>query len=59
MLAEVFILRLEFMRVESMTRGPEFAARLRNPRFVPFSPDGFPHLRERQVREDGNHICPA
>jgi hypothetical protein len=51
MLAEVFILRLE-----TMMRGQEFPARLRNPRFVPFSPDGFPHLREKQVREDAKHV---
>jgi hypothetical protein len=50
MLAEIFVLRLE-----TIIRGPEFPARLKNPRFVPFTPDGFSHLREKPAREDGKH----
>jgi hypothetical protein len=51
MLAEIFVLRLE-----TMLRGPEFPARLRNPRFVSFTPDAFPHVREKRAREDGKQI---
>jgi hypothetical protein len=51
MLAEIFVLRLE-----TSLRGQEFPARLRNPRFVPFTPDAFPHLRVKPAREDGKHL---
>jgi hypothetical protein len=51
MLAEIFVLRLE-----TMLRGPEFPARLTNPRFVPFTPDAFPHVREKWAREDAKHV---
>ncbi len=50
MLAEIF-----FLRLEAMMRGPEEATRPRNPRFVPFSPDAFPHVRERRAKDNGKH----
>jgi hypothetical protein len=50
MQAEIF-----FLRLETRMRGLEEASRPRNPRFVPFSPETYSPLRDKQAGESRKH----